>query len=95
MGPLRARFFRKTSCTPTFKKALKPPLLLFDLFMQSELTRMLMVLAHMNRQHVVQVGHPVCRSKDVCNGFPNETLYNGRTSHSHGFVMACPTQSER
>jgi hypothetical protein len=41
MGPLRRREFQENSRTPTFKKPLKPPLLLFELFVQSEPRAML------------------------------------------------------
>ena len=37
-----AREFQENSPTPTFKKPLKPPLLLFELFVQSEPRAMLM-----------------------------------------------------
>jgi hypothetical protein len=46
---------------------------------------MLMVLAHMSGSMLSKSDIRLCRSKDVCNGFPNEALYNGRTSHSSQF----------
>jgi len=46
MGPSFGKFSGKSEHPPTFKKPLKPPLLLFEFFVQSEPTRCSWVLAH-------------------------------------------------
>jgi hypothetical protein len=45
-GSLLRREFQEITPTPTFKKPLKPPLLLFEFFVQSEPARCSWVLAH-------------------------------------------------